>query len=81
MSQKTDNSLFTEISAEETTQINGGSNLLQLLAGVYGNTSSNWFYRNFYGNARSGNVGGSLRTVDRYVMGSLNSLRRLGAFF
>ncbi|MBD1855320.1 MULTISPECIES: hypothetical protein [Leptolyngbya] len=79
MQNQTQTALFTELSAEEATQANGG--FLGALAGyAVGRAGSNWWARNFVSNVRRGNIGGAIAVTDRNVNAILNNLRLFGRF-
>jgi hypothetical protein len=70
--------LFTEITSQEATQINGGFTTQQLLGMALGGAGSAWWSRNFWGNVGQGNIGGAIAVTDRYLRGLTNSLNRFG---
>jgi hypothetical protein len=70
--------LFTEITIQEATQINGGLSTQQLIGAALGGAGSAWWSRNFWGNVGRGNLGGAISVTDRNLRGLTNSLNRFG---
>jgi hypothetical protein len=70
--------LFTEITMQEATQINGGFSTQQLLGAALGGAGSAWWARNFQSNVNRGNLGGAISVTDRNLRGLTNSLNRFG---
>jgi hypothetical protein len=85
MQDQTQTALFTELSAEEATQANGGGlpgyynyGIQSLVGYAMGSAGSNWWAREFERNKRRGNIGGALAVTDRNMNALLGNLRRSG---